>query len=208
MIHLYSVCCDTDKNYMKTAGTGIYLSQLCKSNHPHSELWLGVNNDVYSVSQGSGSLLVLFTGGLSLFEQQLSWYYFLNQTSSIKAAELNQSSLQFMFLQPLTVHVSYWNFYKTCHIMFTLQSGFLIKPPYISGRHHVITWQQKVDLPEESPDTSSLVCGDKTGVSSQNLIISEHKPCGFCAWTQHRGVTREYHSGNMSVVCWHLIIQL
>ena len=94
MIHLYSVCCDTDKNYMKTGGTGIYLSQLCKSNHPHSELWLGVNNDVYSVSQGSGSLLVLFTGGLSLFEQQLSWYYFLNQTSSIKAAELNQSSLQ------------------------------------------------------------------------------------------------------------------
>lgn len=38
MIHLYSVCCDKDKNDMKTGGTGIYLSQLCKSNPPHSEL--------------------------------------------------------------------------------------------------------------------------------------------------------------------------
>lgn len=155
MIHLYSVCCDTDKNDMKTGGTGIYLSQLCKSNPPHSELWLGVNNDVYSDCQAD--------------ERDHSWF-----CSSMVLPCLSNSrrvkSVQF------TIYVSFLNFYKTCHHFDSAMSGFLIKPPDISRRphdkfhhHHVIMWQQKTDLTEEN--SRHLQPGL---ISSQNMIISEH----------------------------------
>lgn len=156
MIHLYSVCCDTNKNDMKTGGTGIYLSQLCKSNPPHSELWLGVNNDVYSdcVRQTSG----ITPGSVPRWSFPV-W---------VTAGELNQSSF--------TIYVSFLNFYKTCHHFDSAMSGFLIKSPDISRwphdkfhHHHVIMWQQKTDLPDEK--SRHLQPGL---ISSQNMIISEH----------------------------------
>lgn len=155
MIHLYSVCCDTNKNDMKTGGTGIYLSQLCKSNPPHSELWLGVNNDVYSDCQAD--------------ERDHSWFcssMFLPCLSNSRRVK----SVQF------TIYVSFLNFYKTCHHFDSVMSGFLIKSPDISRwphdkfhHHHVIMWQQKTDLPDEK---SRYLQPDL--ISSQNMIISEH----------------------------------
>lgn len=170
MIHLYSVCCDTDKNYMKTGGTGIYLSQLCKCNPPHSELWLGVNKDVSSdwVRQKSGITpgsaprwsFPVWVTAVSVF---FSSSYVICHSRRVK-------SVQF------TIYVPFWNFYKTCHHFDTAMSGFLIKPPDISRRphdkfhhHHVIMWQQKTDLPDEK--SRHLQTGL---ISSQNMIISEH----------------------------------